>query len=158
MTMNSDRRMFLRGGKPLPIRPPWALPEDDFLTRCNRCGDCIVHCPQGILKADWLGYPMVHFGTGGCTFCGVCVEHCSVQALIIEEGLPPWQYKAFFSEACLNSQGIACRTCGEQCGSNAIIFRPSPGGRVRPRLDAMLCSGCGACCGVCPVAAITLVL
>ncbi|MBU2538243.1 MAG: ferredoxin-type protein NapF [Proteobacteria bacterium] len=156
--MNSDRRMFLRGGKPLPIRPPWALPENEFLTCCTRCGDCLIHCPQGILATDWLGYPTVNFSKGGCTFCGACVEHCSEQALVIVEGQPPWHYKAEFTKTCLNSQGITCRTCGEQCDNNAITFHPSPGGRILPQLTSTLCSGCGACCGVCPVTAITLAL
>ncbi|HIJ89526.1 MAG: ferredoxin-type protein NapF [Desulfobulbaceae bacterium] len=156
MIMNPNRRLFLRGGKPLPIRPPWAVEENDFLKRCNRCGACLAHCPQRILDSDWLGYPMVNFGKGGCTFCGACVQECSEQALVMQSGVPPWQHKAVFSEACLNGQGIPCRTCGEQCDSSAIIFQPSPGGRILPQLVAAECNGCGACQAVCPVQAVSM--
>ena len=32
------------------IRPPGALPEEDFLGACIRCGLCVRDCPYDILK------------------------------------------------------------------------------------------------------------
>lgn len=157
MTINPERRLFLRGGAPLPIRPPWALPEDPFLARCNRCNNCLSTCPQHILVTDRLGYPMVDFSKAACTFCGACVRHCDGRALVVMDGIPPWRHKARFAETCLNSRSIPCRTCGEQCVSHAILFPPSPGGRSLPTLIPEQCNGCGACVGVCPVTAIRLV-
>ncbi|MDG4475643.1 ferredoxin-type protein NapF [Thiovibrio frasassiensis] len=156
MITNPDRRLFLRGGRPLAIRPPWSLSEDDFVKRCNRCRDCCSHCPQGILAPDLLGFPRVNFSKGPCTFCGACAQHCTPQALVMDTAAPPWLHKAVFAKTCLNGQGIPCRTCGEQCDSNAIIFPPSPGGRILPQLVTADCTGCGACYAVCPVQAIDL--
>lgn len=31
------------------FRPPGALPEEEFLSRCSRCGRCVISCPNNIL-------------------------------------------------------------------------------------------------------------
>lgn len=154
MAINPERRLFLRGGAPPPIRPPWALPEEAFLARCTRCNGCLAGCPHHILVADRLGYPVADFTHGACTFCGECVRQCADQALVVQEGLPPWRHKPRFAKTCLNSRAIPCRTCGEQCGSHAILFPPTPGGRNLPELITERCNGCGACVGACPAQAI----
>ncbi len=156
MIKDFTRRLFLRGGKPLPIRPPWALPENDFIARCSKCGACTSHCPQGILEPDHAGYPQVNFALGECTFCGVCLRQCPAGALVALPQAPPWRRKAIIAETCLNVLGTQCRTCGEQCEQRAIIFRPSPGGRTLPQLVTAACNGCGACFAVCPVQAIRI--
>jgi len=156
MIKDFARRIFLQGGAPLPIRPPWALPENEFIARCNRCGDCLSDCPQQILEPDRAGYPQVNFAKGECTFCGACLRLCHAEALVVLAGAPPWQRKALITETCLNVRGIQCRTCAEQCEQQAIIFRPSPGGRTLPQLAMDQCNGCGACYRVCPVGAVSL--
>ncbi|MGV1099682.1 ferredoxin-type protein NapF [Thiovibrio sp. JS02] len=156
MIKDFSRRLFLRGGKPLPIRPPWALPENEFVASCTRCGACLSHCPQQILEPDRAGFPRVNFSRGECTFCGECVRQCLPQALIALPGALPWRRKAVIAETCLNVRGIQCRTCGEQCERQAILFRPAPGGHTLPRLVVAECNGCGACFAVCPVQAISI--
>lgn len=66
-----SRRGFLRGRvRPkAEIRPPWALPESEFVDRCTRCNDCLKACPQGILVPGDGAYPTVEFSRGECTFC-----------------------------------------------------------------------------------------
>ncbi len=40
---------------PMAIRPPGALPEEDFLGACIRCGLCARDCPYDILFLGQLG-------------------------------------------------------------------------------------------------------
>lgn len=37
-----------------PFRPPGALPENAFLSRCSRCGRCVAACPSRLLRFDAL--------------------------------------------------------------------------------------------------------
>ena len=152
-----SRRHFLRGGKPLPIRPPWALPEDEFVKVCSGCSVCIAHCPQQLLVAHADGFPVVDFMHGPCTFCGECAVNCPDGALLRENGAEPWRLKARVGNGCLARLGTFCRSCGELCEVAAIRFRPQAGGPVSPEIDDSLCTGCGACFQVCPVRAIRIV-
>lgn len=68
----------------------------------------------------------------------------------------PGRRAAEVASNCLSLKGVACRICGEHCDAGAIRFRPRVGGRARPEVTAD-CNGCGACVGVCPAAAISLV-
>lgn len=153
-----SRRGFLRGrSRPkAQIRPPWALPASDFADRCTRCNDCLRACPQGILVAGDGGYPTVDFSRGECTFCGDCVTACQTLALQQKTGMAAWQIRATIGEGCVARKSVECRICGEQCGESAIRFVPQAGGIAQPQLDASRCTGCGACVGPCPVAAITV--
>jgi ferredoxin-type protein NapG len=50
--------MYAKQASALPataIRPPGALPEDDFLAACVRCGLCVRDCPYNTLKLAELG-------------------------------------------------------------------------------------------------------
>lgn len=73
-----------------------------------------------------------------------------------EAGGAPARRAAEVASNCLSLKGVACRICGEHCDAGAIRFRPRVGGRARPEVTAD-CNGCGACVGVCPAAAISLV-
>ncbi len=104
------------------------------------------------------GFPTIDFrlGTGECTFCGECAAACQPAALKVAADAPPWRLKAAIGEACLALKDIVCRSCGDRCNAGAIRFRPRLGGAARPELDAAACTGCGACIGVCPSAAIAV--
>lgn len=140
----------------MPVRPPWALAEDDFVARCTRCGDCLGACPTGIIEKGRGGFPLVSFAAGECTFCGKCVEVCKPAALVRAEGKAPWSIRARIGEACLALQGVVCRSCGDRCEPRAIRFRLAPRGVARPELDSGACTGCGACVAVCPADAIAM--
>lgn len=154
-----SRRGFFRG-RPRPkaeIRPPWALPEAEFIDRCTRCNDCLKACPKQILIVGDGGYPTVDFSLGECTFCGDCVRTCQPKALLRhepEQGV--WPYKASIGEDCLPHQGVECRVCGDFCDARAIRFTPRLGGCAQPEIDAEKCTGCGACVAPCPVVAINV--
>jgi len=154
-----NRRDFFRrlGGREAPLRPPWALAEESFPASCTSCGDCLSACPQDIIVADTEGRAKIDFARGSCTFCGACAEICSSGAFLEDrDGTTPWSVKAEITSACLESSGVACRTCESACNPAALRFRPLLGGRVQVEVRAELCTGCGACREVCPVAAIKM--
>lgn len=159
MSDPSSRRNFLRGkvsSHRAQPRPPWALPEEEFLSRCTRCGDCARACPTRIIRQGDGGYPAVDFASAECTFCGECVVRCPAGALRRSEGEEPWALRAMIGEACLANRFVECRICGEMCDPRAIRFPPRAGGIAQPDLDAAACTGCGACVSACPASAIAV--
>lgn len=158
-SINHARRGFLRGrfksDAPAPQRPPWALPEAEFLRKCTGCNNCAIICPTKIIVIR-DGYPQVDFSAAGCTFCGECVRVCTPGALHRNEEAEPWAIKARVSEKCLAERGVECRICGEHCEVGAIRFPPRLDAPPKPVVDATVCTGCGACGATCPTRAITL--
>jgi len=159
MTLSASRRSFLRGRltelQKLPIRPPWALVESDFITACTKCGECGPVCTESIIVTGDGGYPEVDFAKGECTFCGNCAIICGPGALKREAGLAPWSLRARIDrDTCLSARGVTCRACGENCDARAITFTPGLRGTATLHLDQGACTGCGACVRPCPVDAI----
>lgn len=157
-TASMQRRGFLRGRIPtngVPLRPPWALAEAEFIERCTRCDACITACPTAILVRGDGGFPHVDFTRGECTFCAECVSRCEVHALLRPaDATPPWPLRVFIGDTCLALHNVECRVCGESCAHAAIRFRPRAGGVARPALELDACTGCGACVAPCPTRAI----
>lgn len=153
----SRRSLFdrLRGGAK-PVRPPWSRPEHIFTDSCTLCGKCIGECPTGILKEGRAGYPVVDFDLGQCTFCGKCREVCPADCFEYDAARDPWTLKARITNGCVETKGVACRTCEEACDHGAIGFRPRIGGGSNPNVSRGQCTGCGACVLSCPVRAISL--
>lgn len=161
--MQASRRAFFgirRNGRDDPIRPPWALAEADFLERCTRCAACINVCPTHLLIKGSGGFPEADFTPGhapdGCTFCGKCLSACQDGALRAVDGQAVWTLQAAFGDACLATNNVVCRTCGEACDARAISFPPRLGAVARPQLTAAACTGCGACLADCPTQAIQM--
>lgn len=156
MTSAVSRRQFLRGRQE-SIRPPWSVAEPLFVDRCTRCTDCIAACPGRIIEKGQGGFPHINFQLGECDFCGECVMHCKAGVLqqdAMDAGQAPWPLKVSISDACIARNGVICRSCAERCVERAIVFRPQLGGVSYPELDLTTCTGCGACVGPCPVAAV----
>ncbi|MFZ5449808.1 MAG: 4Fe-4S binding protein [Thermodesulfobacteriota bacterium] len=73
------------------IRPPGALDEERFLTRCIRCGQCMRICPTNIIQPalmeagiQGLWTPAVNYriGRSGClTNCIACGQVCPTAAI-----------------------------------------------------------------------------
>ena len=73
------------------IRPPGALSETDFLSRCIKCGQCMRICPTNVIQpATWQagveGFwtPVLNYriGTSGCQHnCVACTHICPTAAL-----------------------------------------------------------------------------
>jgi len=135
------------------LRPPWALPGSGFASRCTRCDACVRACPERVLLRDADGLPRFDPALGECTFCGDCVRACVPVALDASVS-PPWELRAQVAEDCLSAHGIVCSSCREACPESAI--QVPPGARGAARVDPERCTGCGACVGLCPAAAISL--
>jgi ferredoxin-type protein NapF len=155
----SSRRNFLRGhfsARSGPLRPPWALAENEFLLACTRCGDCVRACPTQVIAERDSGYPVMNFAAGECSFCGECVSACTKGALKRAAGQAPWQAQAAIGEQCLAQRRIECRICCDQCDAGAIRFPLRAGGISQPLLDSARCTGCGACVAACPAGAVSV--
>ncbi len=73
------------------IRPPGALPEEEFLKRCIKCGQCMRICPtnviqpagfEGGLENLWTPALNNRIGSSGCQLnCVACGQICPTSAI-----------------------------------------------------------------------------
>ena len=156
-----SRRQFLRGnltGRNAEIRPPWAVAENEFVTRCDQCSECVAACPSHLIEAANDGLPFMNFLKGECDFCHACARACATGALVYrdEARQPIWSLAATIEPTCIAFNGVVCRTCGEHCETAAIRFVHVVGRGAMPQVDFERCTGCGACVSVCPVKAVSM--
>jgi len=156
------------------IRPPGALPEERFLKKCVKCGECMKVCPTNALQPvledagpEALWTPRLDPKIGYCDYyCSLCTQVCptgAIQALTIEEKnllkigtawvnrnrCIPWKF------------GDPCIVCEEHCpvSPKAIRFMKIEVERqdgviktpLAPVIDTDQCTGCGICENKCPV-------
>ncbi|MEF8823700.1 MAG: 4Fe-4S binding protein [Desulfohalobiaceae bacterium] len=147
------------------IRPPGALPEDDFLGRCIRCGLCLRICPTDMLQpamghAGWSGFqtPVAVARSGpcepGCTLCGQVCPTQAIRHLSREEKMWAKMGTAVVDRRkCLAWEwGERCLVCDEACSYGAVELSREPGVDVAvPHVREDRCTGCGACEFACPV-------
>jgi len=86
-----------REGKTRLIRPPGALPEEEFLAECVRCGECMKVCPNNAIQP-------------ASTEAGVLGVYTPVI-------VPRIGYCAY---DCAGDAGEANNLCGRVCPTNAI--------------------------------------
>jgi len=141
------------------VRPPGALPEDEFVATCILCQECIRVCPTRGLKPAFLegglralGTPRVVAREGGCQLnrsCDhLCARACPVGAIQI---IPREKMRIGLARvdrrSCLAwDQAVRCLVCVEACPTQAAT--PHQG---RVTIDSSKCSGCGICERACPV-------
>jgi ferredoxin len=160
----TDRTPFtpVRGKHQL-VRPPGALPEDEFLRTCIRCGECMKSCVTNTLQpCFWesglsgLWTPKMDLRFAACEQnCNVCGKVCPTQAIrsvsLEEKTHAKVGTAILLKERCLVwAQDKLCLICDEICPYNAIVFRTIEGYR-RPVVIASKCNGCGFCETRCPV-------
>ena len=157
MSISNSKRNFLTGrlSAPHPMRPPWAIIEQQFIETCTRCAECANHCPNKIIRIASGGFPEIDVSLAGCNFCEICVDVCEPNALSLQIS-EPLNVFASVSDACFSERGVICRSCGEVCESRAIKFQQVVGGVAHVLLDTTSCNGCGECVSLCPAKAITM--
>lgn len=137
----------------LPLRPPGALKEDDFLSTCSRCGKCVEVCPVHCIRIEsgiHHGAPFIEPDLMPCVLCNqlACMMSCPSGALVptrlfeIEMGLAEWD-----ASTCKRGTGDDCTICVDQCpiGQKAISLEG-----VRVIVHETGCTGCGVCQHYCP--------
>ncbi len=169
-----NRLSGAKGGTPgqqqaeTPIRPPGALPEEEFLSRCIRCMRCADTCPNNAivpLDASHDG-PVRHTPTikprrQACMLCNKtsgdtlkCTEACPTGALqLIKRNVEEICEKVDMGTAvidkdlCYSYNNWSCGACYHAC--------PLPGKAMtlglweRPEVHVDECIGCGACERIC---------
>ncbi|MEZ5722604.1 MAG: ferredoxin-type protein NapG [Paracoccaceae bacterium] len=148
------------------IRPPGALPEDDFLGACIRCGLCVRDCPYDTLSLAELGLDGAATGTPfftardvPCEMCEdiPCIAACPTGAL--DPGLTEIDDARMGlavlidQERCLNALGLRCDVCYRICPviDKAITLELRHNERsghhaiFMPVVHSDACTGCGKC-------------
>ncbi len=159
---------------PALIRPPGAVPEEEFLDLCIRCGECMKVCLTNGLQPTFLEaglaglwsprlYPRIGYCEYACTLCGqVCPTGAIRRLTPAEKKKVRIGLASFDTSRCLPyAYQKTCIVCEEHCPTSpkAIWFEEvevaiQGGGRRRvkqPRVSIDLCIGCGICETKCPV-------
>jgi MauM/NapG family ferredoxin protein len=169
-----DARTMAKSPDPYLVRPPGALPENEFLNRCVRCGECMKVCIGNGLQPTFLSAglegmfsPRLQSRTGYCEFnCTLCGQVCPTGALteltMAQKHITKIGNVFFDKNRCLPyAKGIPCIVCEEHCPTpdKAIQFREahvvnSKGEKVlvkQPYVIDERCIGCGICETKCPL-------
>ncbi|HJW73663.1 MAG TPA: 4Fe-4S dicluster domain-containing protein [Geothrix sp.] len=164
---------------PKLLRPPGALDELEFLTKCTRCDKCMRACPENaITKAGpgaglALNTPYLDPRSIPCFLCTTlpCIAECDDEALVWPRLIRPDGSELEGPKAvrmgtarvkpnhCVTwgseeREVRECRICVDRCPypEEAIfISTPAEGATVgHPVVNADLCTGCGLCVFACP--------
>jgi len=155
------------------IRPP-GTSEEQLLSECIRCGECIKVCPTGglqpgIAARNWEGLwtPVLILRLGSCDYsCNSCGQVCPTGA-IPELSLTEKRQKvigaAFIDkERCIPwADGLDCIVCKEMCPVplKAVQLEEQTVTNIYgevttvllPSVIQDLCIGCGICEQQCPL-------
>lgn len=141
------------------VRPPGGQDAERLMSRCIRCGRCILVCPWRVLRPETpgegvvdAGLPVADFNQNWCDFCASaggepnCIVVCPTGAL----EKPPGGERIVLGTAeivhdwCLPwATGERCKRCYRVCPSQYRAIKRDKQGR--PSVDPEKCVGCGAC-------------
>ena len=145
------------------IRPPGALPEEQFVRVCTGCGECLKVCPNNALQATFLEaglaglytprlVPRIGYCEEHCNFCGQVCPTEAIRFLPAEEKRRVQMGVAHIDKSrCIAfAKDKICMVCNEQCSYHAILGDERDD-KKRPIVKEELCTGCGICENKCPV-------
>lgn len=140
------------------LRPPGALPENEFTERCIRCGSCLAICLTGGLRPTLLEAGLEGIYTprlvpkiGECDeFCNRCGQVCPTQAiknlpLSVKRNVKIGIAKVTRAKCIAWSDDRLCLVCKEFCPYLAIESVANKNGIVSPLVSFDQCRGCGLC-------------
>ena len=115
------------------IRPPGAIPENDFLTRCIACGNCMKSCPTNTIQPCTTGdgfnrlytpklVPRIGACDSKCHLCGFACPTGAIRRIPLDEKPYAKLGTAVVDRhRCLAwEQNKECLVCDEVCPYNAI--------------------------------------
>jgi MauM/NapG family ferredoxin protein len=144
------------------IRPPGALPEKEFRSKCISCGVCVNVCH--VMKYDAIAIAGLkdirNFGTPyikdmrdfPCALCMECPKHCPTGALKkLEKEKVAMGMALIDFGLCFGWNGDVCLSCSKACpiGAKVFDFYNSEWGN-QPYINEK-CVGCGLCVKYCPL-------
>ena len=145
------------------IRPPGARAEEEFVTACVRCGECMKVCPTNALQPalgegglEALATPILVPRIGPCSQpCNLCGRVCPTSAIgafsVAEKAHLYLGTARVDRSTCIAwAADRQCLICQEAC-PYAAISQTLVGGVGKPVVDERICVGCGMCEWVCPV-------
>jgi ferredoxin-type protein NapG len=138
------------------LRPPGALPEREFESRCIRCGQCGEVCPNRCINYFGLQNGLASLDTPyiiprdqACILCMKCGEVCPTDAILkVERKLQPILENVRMGKArvdknlCLSYQGKTCGVCYRACPLQDVAI--TVGMLEQPHVTDQ-CVGCGLC-------------
>ena len=151
------------------LRPPGAGNEQDFLSKCIKCGRCIEACPYKSLVAHSalagaaVGTPTFDMREQACAMCEhiPCIDVCptgALQPLDSREDIAIGT-AVIKRDLCIAVLGLRCEVCYRACPliDRAITIdyhlRPDDDMHAvfEPIIDPDVCTGCGICVERCIV-------
>ena len=143
------------------LRPPGALPAEQFAETCSGCADCVVACPAQciVIDADVAdGLPFIVPRESPCVVCTdlSCMKVCPTGALELVEktsdidmGVAIFEY-----DTCLRNPSNSvddgsedCTLCIVHCPEEDAAIGLDDDGKIEVREG---CIGCGVCERACP--------